>query len=112
MERYRDFYMASINHGDGLISWTGRYAKQLNRNESETEGTIDGKNSEGLKVTDVVCSMPNTFTTDTTGTKVFDCPARNGGVAFALQTGDKWYGYVGLGYDGIQLLEGFLALRP
>lgn len=112
MERYRDFYMASINHGDGLIKWTGRYAKTLNKNESETEGTIDGKNSEGLKVTDVVCSMPNTFTTDTTGTKVFDCPARNGGVAFALKTGDKWYGYVGLGYDGTNYLRDFWRFDP
>ena len=56
--------------------------------------------------------MPNTFTTDTTGTKVFDCPARNGGVAFALKTGDKWYGYVGLGYDGTNYLRDFWRFDP
>lgn len=112
MERYRDFYMCSIGN-DGLPVWTARYAKIANKNESATNN-ITGKNEEGLLAEQAVCSMPNTFTYqngDTT-TKVFDCPARNGGVGFSLEIGGKPYGFVGLGYDGTNYLRDFWRYDP
>ncbi len=111
MERYRDFYMCTLR-GDGMPSWSARYAKLANKSESATEGTIDGTNSEGIETLNAVCSMPNTFTVDTTGSKVYTCPARNGGVAFSLTVGDKPYGFVGLGYDGTNYLNDLWRYDP
>lgn len=112
MERYRDFYMVSMGD-DGLPVWTARYAKLLNTNEG-ANNSITGKNEEGLTTEQAVCSMPNTFTYqngDST-TKVFDCPARNGGVGFSLKIGDKPYGFVGLGYDGTNYLRDMWRYDP
>lgn len=114
MERYRDFYMATIDpDGDGLPTWTARYAKVVNKNESSTN-TITGLNEEGVLTEEAVCSMPNTFKYENgdTTTKVFDCPARNGGVGFSLKIGDKPYGFVGLGYDGTNYLRDFWRYDP
>lgn len=116
MERYRDFYMCTVptdTSSSGLPVWTARYSKLLNVNEGSTN-TITGKNEEGISTEVAVCSMPNTFTYqngDTT-TKVFDCPARNGGVGFSLKIGDKPYGFVGLGYDGTNYLRDFWRYDP
>ncbi|MGN0011474.1 MAG: Kelch repeat-containing protein [Marinilabiliaceae bacterium] len=112
MERYRDFYMCSMGE-NGLPVWTARYAKLLNKNESAA-GSINGKNEEGKKASEAVCSMPNTFSyaDGDTVTKVYDCPARNGAVAFSLKIGGKPYGFVGLGYDGTNYLKDFWRYDP
>ena len=81
-ERFRDFYMCTMDENDN-IHWTAKYDKK------------DSADKATCKFTEAVCSMPDSSA------------ARNGAVAFSLNIDGKDYGYVGLGYDGVNYLKDF-----